>query len=146
MTSSNGQFDTIDAGKLIGKAVGDALAQALPSLLAQELISALAQIIQPNMCATCLAKRIPWEKANRAAVETAMAAAQAAAANGGPADFAEYLPERLRAAGVPAVNMAVTAEQGTSKCAEHITGVQGGAAPLLVATANVPPGTLTGKA
>ena len=32
------------------------------------------------MCAACLAKRIPWEKANRTAVETAIAAAQAARA------------------------------------------------------------------
>jgi hypothetical protein len=132
MTTANGQFDTINAGKLIGKALADALAPTL------------AQLSQPRMCAACLAKRIPWEKANRAAVETAMAAAQAAAAKGEPADFALYLPERLRAAGVPAVNMAVTSEQGTEKCAEHITGVQGGAAPLLVATANVPPGALTG--
>ena len=149
MTSTNGQFDTIDAGKLIGKAVGDALAHALPLLLAQALIpgqplhQAVTQLLQPDMCGTCLARRIPWEKANRGAVETAMAAAQAAAANGESADFALYLPERLRAAGVPAVNMRVTTENGTSKCAEHITGVQGGSAPLLVATANVPPGALT---
>jgi hypothetical protein len=130
MTTANGQLDTIDAGKLIGKAVGDALARALPDALAPML----AQITQPRMCAICLAKRIPWEKTNRAAVETAMAAAQAAAANGEPADFALYLPERLRAAGVPAVNLAVTTEQGTEKCAEHVSGVQGGGAPLLVAT------------
>jgi len=136
------QFGTIDAGKLIGKAVGDALAHALPALLAQELGPVLAQIAQPHMCGTCLARRIPWEKTNRTAVETAMAAAQTAAANGEPADFAQYLPERLRAAGVPPVNLAVTTEQGTDKCAEHITGVQGGSAPLLVATANVPPGAL----
>jgi hypothetical protein len=141
MTGS-GQFDTIDAGKLIGKAVGDALARALPGLLAQELGPLLAQIAQPRMCATCLAKRIPWEKTNREAVETAMAAAQAAAASGGPADFALYLPERLAAAGVPAVNLSVTAEQGTEKCAEHITGIQGGSAPLLAATTFVPPGAL----
>jgi len=150
MTSANGQFDTIDAGKLIGKAVGDALAHALPDLLAHALIpgqplhQAVTQLIQPRMCAACLAKRIPWEKANRTAVETAMAAAQAAAAKGEPADFALYLPERLRDGGVPAVNMSVTSENGTEKCAEHVSGVQGGSAPLLVATANVPPGALTG--
>lgn len=148
MTTANGQFDTIDAGKLIGKAVGDALAATLPQLFAGELARVLPQVIQPRMCASCLAKRVAWEKANRVALETAMAAAQAAARQAGgagnePPDFAPYLPEGLRDAGIPAVNLAVTTEQGTDKCAQHITGVQGGGAPLLVATANVPPGALT---
>lgn len=156
MTSNNGQFDTIDAGKLIGKAVGDALAQSLPPLLAAELIPALAdalvpvllrvlsQAAPPHVCDTCVARRISWEKANRTALEDAMAAARAAAGDEtGSADFSSFLPERLRAAGIPAVNQAITTEQGTDKCAEHVSGVQGGAAPLLVATANVPPGALT---
>ena len=138
-------IDTIDAGKLIGKAVATELGQALaalPSALAAELADKLApvlagtvsQLLQPHVCATCLARRVSWEKANGRAVQDAFAAAQAASA----ADFTQFLPERLRAAGVPNVKQAMTTCRGTDVCAEHVeTG-----APLVAATVGVPPGAL----
>lgn len=146
-------FGTIDAGKLIGKATGDALAAALPPLLAETLgetlvpvlLRVVAQAVPPRVCATCLASRVSWEKANRTALSEAMAAAQkqaiTAGQDPGQADFAPFLPERLRGS-VPNVNTAITTCQGTDVCAEHVPGVQGGT-PLLIAQGNVPPGALS---
>lgn len=140
-------IDTIDAGKLIGtaagKAVAEQLAEALPPVfagIADTLARTLAQLAQPHVCATCLARRVSWEKANRTAVEEALAASQAASAShpGTPADFTQFLPERLRAAGIPDVKQAITTCRGTDVCAEHVEA----GAPLLAATM-VPPGALT---
>lgn len=131
---------TIDAAKIIGKAVADAISAEI----GQPLAEALARIAPPpRVCAPCLARRVTWERANKGAIEQALDSARAAAAatgqNPAQTDLTPFLP-----AGIPAVNHAITCEQGTDKCAEHIIGgVQAGSAPLLVATANVPPGALT---
>lgn len=136
--ADRGDF-TINAAKIIGKAVADAIG----SEIGQPLAKALAQIAAPpRVCAPCLARRVTWEKANKGAIEEALASARAAAAATGqdPAqmDLTPFLPP-----GIPDVKQSVTCEQGTDKCAEHIIGgVQAAAAPLLVATANVPPGAL----
>jgi len=156
--SANGSsaFGTIDAAQLIGQAVGDRITQALPPVLTQALAYVLSQVpvqavTQQHVCATCLTLRVNWEHAHRADMETAMsAAAEAAGAEPGSPqaaqiDFGPFLPPHLRAGeknGIPPVHQAITTVQGTEVCPAHVPGVQAGRAPLLVATANIPAGTL----
>jgi hypothetical protein len=156
--SANGSsaFGTIDAAQLIGKAVADTLAQALPPALVQALVTVYSQmpvqtVTQQHVCATCLTLRVNWEHAHRADMETAMqTAAEAAGVQPGSpqaaqVDFGPFLPPHLRPGeknGIPPVSQAITTVQGTEVCPAHVPGVQAGRAPLLVATANIPAGTL----
>lgn len=149
--SPNGAAFKPDAGTLIGRAAGKAVAaelgpvlgstfaqltQFLPQLVAQGVAQALQQVPvrTRRLCAKCLATRIGWEAAHEPEMKSAITSAMAA--NGitderdpriAQLELAPFLPDHLQPGSgspmqMPQIMDAVTVAAGDEVCPVHLPG------------------------
>ncbi len=147
----------VNAARLIGRSVAEALSDMLPSMLAQAVDSVTPQY----HCATCLTGRLNWEIVHaedlKASIDQMNIAAQAMQPDDPRRDqlnpFMFLAPHLLPSQdpadphpdAIPVPSAGVTMEGGTMKCAVHLSGVnrpgEAPKRPLLVATTTMNPVT-----
>lgn len=145
----------VNAARLIGRSVAEALSEMLPPMLGQ----ALSSVTREYHCATCLTGRLNWEIAHEADLRASIDQMNIAAQAMPPDDprraqlnpFMFLAPHLLPSQdpadphpdAIPVPSTGVTMAGGTLFCAAHVPGVNrpGDAPkrPLLVATTTVNP-------